>query len=166
MHLLIKTNDIILEGYYGDHTHYHEGDSGLDLFCPQDIVVKAGQIEKIDLKIQCEALKDGSNVSYYLYPRSSIVKTPLRLSNSVGIIDAGYRGNIMAFVDNIKDYDYIIEQGTRLFQICSGDLSPLTFTLTNSLSETSRGNGSFGSTNRLRRHNTIDYEPEPEPQPQ
>lgn len=37
--------------------------------------------------------------AYYLYPRSSISKTPLRMANSVGIIDSGYRGKIMAKVD-------------------------------------------------------------------
>ena len=35
-------------------------------------------------------------------PRSSIVKTPLRLSNSVGVIDRGYRGQVTAVVDNLK----------------------------------------------------------------
>jgi len=171
MHLLIKTDNIILGEQYTNHSHYHEGDSGLDLFCPTDILVKAGETVKIDLQIQCEALKDNQkNVSYYLYPRSSIVKTPLRLANSVGIIDAGYRGNIMAFVDNIKTEDYIVEQGTRLFQICSGDLSPLTFEVVNSLSDTSRGQGGFGSTdnstNNVLRNTAVDYEQEPEPEHQ
>ena len=171
MHLLIKTDNITLGEQYVNHTHYHEGDSGLDLFCPTDILVKAGETVKIDLQIQCEALKDYiSNVSYYLYPRSSIVKTPLRLANSVGIIDAGYRGNIMAFVDNIKTEDYIVESGTRLFQICSSDLSPLTFELVNSLSDTSRGQGGFGSTdnstNNVLRNTAVDYEQEPEPEPE
>ena len=45
--------------------------------------------------------KTGQYHGYYLYPRSSIVKTGLRLANSVGIIDAGYRGEIIAVVDNI-----------------------------------------------------------------
>lgn len=182
MHLLIKTDNITLEEQYTNHSHYHEGDSGLDLFCPENILVKAGETVKIDLQIQCEALKNnGSNMSYYLYSRSSIVKTPLRLANSVGIIDAGYRGNIMAYVDNIKTEDYIVERGTRLFQICSGDLSPLTFEMVNQLSETTRGIGGFGSTddstndstndstydstNNLYRSNGVDYEQEPEPEP-
>ena len=171
MHLLIKTDNITLGEQYVNHSHYHEGDSGLDLFCPTDILVKAGETVKIDLQIQCEALKDNQkNVSYYLYPRSSIVKTPLRLANSVGIIDAGYRGNIMAFVDNIKTEDYIVESGTRLFQICSSDLSPLTFELVNQLSDTSRGQGGFGSTdnstNNVLRNTAVDYEQEPEPEPE
>ena len=171
MHLLIKTDNITLGEQYVNHSHYHEGDSGLDLFCPTDILVKAGETVEIDLQIQCEALKDYiSNVSYYLYPRSSIVKTPLRLANCVGIIDAGYRGNIMAFVDNIKTEDYLVERGTRLFQICSSDLSPLTFELVNQLSDTSRGQGGFGSTdnstNNVLRNTAVDYEQEPEPEPE
>ena len=172
MHLLIKTDNVELQEKYNGHTNYHPGDSGLDLFCPKDILVKSGETVKIDLEIQCEALNDNrNNVSYYLYPRSSIVKTPLRLANSVGIIDAGYRGNIMAFVDNIKSEDFLVEKGTRLFQICSGDLSPLTFELVNSLSDTSRGEGGFGSTNDLVRNEGVDYlqnsvEVEVEPEPE
>jgi len=163
MHLLIKVDNITLKEKYTNHSNYHVGDSGLDLFCAEDIYVKAGDTVKIDLQIQCEAI---NNVSYYLYPRSSIVKTPLRLSNSVGIIDAGYRGNIMAYVDNIKNNDYIVERGTRLFQICSNDLSPITFELVDQLSETSRGVGGFGSTNDIFRNEAIDYIQEPEPEPE
>ena len=96
MHLLLKHDNIELQEKYNGHTNtYHLGDSGSDLFCPKDILVKSGETVKTD-EIRCEALEDNrNNVSYYLYPRSSIVKTPLRLANSVGIIDAGYRGNIM-----------------------------------------------------------------------
>ena len=79
-------------------------------------------------------------------PRSSISKTPLRLCNSIGLIDAGYRGEIMAAVDNIKDEDYIIDYGQRLFQIVAMDGSPLSFELVDTLSQTDRGAGGFGST--------------------
>ena len=85
-------------------------------------------------------------VSYYLYRRSSIIKTPLRLANSVGIIDSGYRGDIIACVDNIKNVPYTIEQGTRLFQICGPTLEPIEFKLVTDLSDTQRGEGGFGST--------------------
>ena len=75
-----------------------------------------------------------------------MAKTPIRLANSVGIIDAGYRGNIMAIVDNISDEDYTILNQTRLFQICSPTLETVTIEIVNKLSETSRGTGRFGST--------------------
>ena len=109
---VVNTNndDLSHSDRYNDHRHYHEGDSGIDLYCPDRIIVEAGETKFIDLKIQCQMLKHihpnvsyGRPVSYYLYPRSSITKTPLRLANSVGIIDAGYRGNIIACVDNIKN---------------------------------------------------------------
>lgn len=149
MKLLIKTNNGYLKSLYTNHQHYNPGDSGLDLFCPEDIIIAAGETMKIDLQIQCEALHDNienNNVSYYLYPRSSIIKTPLRLANSVGIIDAGYRGNIIACVDNIKNYEFKIEKGSRLFQICGPSLEPIEIRVVNELSNSQRGSGGFGST--------------------
>jgi len=79
-------------------------------------------------------------------PRSSISKTPLRLSNSIGLIDAGYRGEIMAAVDNIKSESITVSPGQRLFQLVAMDGSPIHFQLSNELSDTSRGKGGFGST--------------------
>ena len=70
------------------------------------------------------------------------------MANSVGIIDAGYRGTIMAAVDNTSDEVYTVRPGQRLFQICGPTLEPVSFELTNTLSETSRGEGGFGSTNQ------------------
>ena len=148
MKLLINTENDLLNNLYSNHEHYNPGDSGIDLFCPETININPGQTVKINLQIKCEAFNDSEdrNVSYYLYPRSSIIKTPLRLANSVGIIDAGYRGDIIACVDNIKSESYTVNKGDRLFQICSGNLEPIQFQLVNELSNTQRGSGGFGST--------------------
>ena len=149
MKLFIKPSNEFTEALYSNHQHYNPGDSGIDLFTPETITVQPGETVKINLQIKCEALHDtieNTNVSYYLYPRSSIVKTPLRMSNSVGIIDAGYRGEIIACVDNIKNEPYTITQGDRLFQICAGNLEPIVFKLVEELSNTQRGSGGFGST--------------------
>ena len=114
------------------------------------------------------------NVSYYMYPRSSFSKHPLILGNHQGIIDAGYRGNIKAaikylphdneihkIIDLLLDFDnsekknimdnlpkYTIRAGTRLFQICSNNLEPFNFKVVDVLSNTSRGDGGFGSTDK------------------
>lgn len=151
MHLNIKPETDLVRTLYENHSNYHEGDSGLDLFVTEQIVVPKKSISfKINLNISCEAFADSSkqsNISYTLVPRSSMgSKTPLRLSNSIGIMDAGYRGNVMAIVDNISEEDFVIEPNTRLFQLCSPTLSPITFEIVNSLSETSRGTGGLGST--------------------
>jgi dUTP pyrophosphatase len=150
MHLLIQTNNRDIDQLYTDHSTYHEGDSGLDLFFIEDLNIGPYETKLISLGIKCEAFTDkdkSHNISYYLYPRSSISKTPLRMSNSVGIIDAGYRGDIMVSLDNISDKIYEIKKGQRLFQLCSPILAPISFELTDNLSETSRGEGGFGSTN-------------------
>ena len=155
MKLLIKPlNREIKELYENDsletsnRNRIVRGDAGLDLYCPSDIEVLPGQTCKIDFKIQCEGIDDNNsnNVCYYLYPRSSISKTPLRLANSVGIIDAGYRGNLMAVVDNISDEPFNIQKGQRLFQICGRFLEPIHLNLVEELSSSIRGDGGFGST--------------------
>ena len=64
-------------------------------------------------------------------PRSSIAKTPLRLCNSIGLIDGGYRGEIMAAVDNIKGEDYTVEPNQRLFQLVAMNGSPISFEIVN-----------------------------------
>jgi dUTP pyrophosphatase len=147
MHLKILPENQEVSSLYENHSTYHEGDSGLDIFFPSDVVVAPHEMKLINLHITCEAVQDNVNISYYLYPRSSISKTPLRMANSVGIIDAGYRGSLMVAVDNHSDESYRVEQGQRLFQICSPTLTPLSFELVNTLSESGRGDGGFGSTN-------------------
>ena len=52
----------------------------------------------------------------------------------------------MAACDNIKDYDFSISKGDRLFQLVSADLSEIEFKITDNLSDSSRGKGGFGST--------------------
>jgi dUTP pyrophosphatase len=67
------------------------------------------------------------NTGYYMFPRSSISKGRLRLANSVGIIDAGYRENLMSAFDltpNPMD-DYIVNKYDKLIQICAPSLVPI-----------------------------------------
>ncbi len=143
MKLLIKPLNDLAKKYYSKHNHFHKGDAGLDLYILKDQTIKAGETVKIKLGISCENI-DGKG--YLLFPRSSISKTPLRLANSIGLIDWGYRGEIMAVCDNIKDYDFSISKGDRFFQIVSSDMSSIEFEIANELSETTRGSGGFGST--------------------
>ena len=148
MKLLLNPVNDELKNVYKEHRHYNAGDSGIDLFMPNNVVVKPGETLIVDLGVKCEAFNDaGVACSYLLYPRSSICRTPLRLANSVGVIDRDYRGNICAALDNIKDKAFEIKTGTRLVQICATDLSPITLSVTDSLSEPSgRGEGGLGST--------------------
>jgi hypothetical protein len=146
-------------------------DSGFDLFLPRttDEEQLGGQTlyntglssdknicsNKLDFRIRCSAKMvyvynmKSYDTGYYIYPRSSISKTPLRLANNTGIIDAGYRGHIIGMFDNLKD-DYYIEPHMRLIQICAPNLAPIYVNIVSNIDElgplTRRGDGGFGST--------------------
>jgi len=133
-------------------------DAGFDLYMPKEQVWLANETLKTRLGVRCSAVRCVQNpavrgdlvekpTAFYMYPRSSLSKTPLRLANSVGIIDAGYRGELMAALDNRKtDGSYAVGKGQRLVQICMPNLEPFQVQLVDSLDETERGEGGFGST--------------------
>ena len=131
-------------------------DSGFDLFSPasQGYSVPASAIShKLPMGVKCSMeTSDGEPLPFYVYPRSSTgSKTPLRLCNSVGIIDSGYRGEIMAVFDNISNDSFPLEHKQRLVQICSPDLSPFIVQMVGSeddLTNTRRGTGGLGSTGK------------------
>ena len=143
MKLFIKPHNDIARELYRNHGHFHDGDAGLDLYVLEDIYFQPGETKAIKLGISCEPV-DG--IAYYLFPRSSISKTPLRMANSIGLIDGGYRGEIMAMCDNIKTEVYTAEKGQRLFQLVATDSSPIHYELVEELEMTTRGTGGFGST--------------------
>ena len=145
MKLRIKPLNDTAKELYEDHGHFHDGDAGLDLYVLEDQVFVPGETKLIKLGVSCEP-EDGK--AYFLMPRSSISKTPLRLANSIGLIDGGYRGEIMAPCDNIKDYEYEVEKGQRLFQLVAADCSSISYVIADKLTDTSRGSGGFGSTGK------------------
>jgi dUTP pyrophosphatase len=125
-------------------------DSGFDLICPSEIKCNGQSLSTmVGLGVTCAVTKNGKPCGYYLYPRSSISKTTLRMANSVGVIDSGYRGELIAAVDNIGNQEFKIEYGDRYFQICTPDLTPFSgIEIVDELDVTQRGAGGFGSTGK------------------
>lgn len=119
MKLLIKADTPEIRKLYEGHGAMYKGDSGVDIFCHEEQVIHtAGQ--KIKFGIHCAMVNDsGEFVSYILMPRSSISKTPLRMSNSIGLIDSSYRGELMAPVD-IQIYG-TVENNVRIKNLHSDD---------------------------------------------
>ena len=153
LEIKVESDDESVLAYYNSLSQRECDDSGVDLISVNDVLVEKFKTGTLDFHIKCQMKKEGDEYfyPYYLYPRSSISKTPLIMANSVGIIDKGYRGNIMAKVRNIPSDDtntYTVKAGARLFQICSPDLSPLKVSIVNELTETLRGEGGFGSTGK------------------
>ncbi len=184
MHLkiFVDSDDIDLKDIYinAAATHNqkimndpHFFDAGFDLFLPNNMnFYMSGRTEthvnKVDFKVKCCAKvcmldnENPTNKSYssgfYTHPRSSLSKTPLRLANSTGIIDAGYRGNLIGMFDCIWsaeasgmiNSDFCSAKFTRLLQICGPSLMPIFVEIVDSAEalgpNTSRGGGGIGST--------------------
>ena len=139
--------------------------AGFDLFCPEEVKVYGLTTEKIDQGVKGAMefftnevgvgagvgadINQGRPVGYFMYPRSSTgSKTPLRLANSIGVIDSGYRGNYIAVFDNSKQESFKVTKLQRLVQICAPNITyPLKVHIVDDLGEvTERGEGGFGST--------------------
>lgn len=91
-----------------------------------------------------------------VFPRSSIAKKDMILTNSVGVIDSGYRGEIMAkfkpvdrFPTSVKHYDSRISYyatGDRIAQLIIMPYPEIEFEEADELSDSDRGTGGYGST--------------------
>lgn len=133
-------------------------DSGFDLYAPLQLKCAVGTVTKVDFHIQCASYMVNLTspnyrefpTGYCLYPRSSLSKTSLRLANSVGIIDSGYRGDVIGMFDCINS-DYTVKDFDRLAQICAPSLVPIFVEMVRNdieLGMTTRGDGGFGSSGR------------------
>jgi dUTP pyrophosphatase len=82
----------------------------------------------------------------FLFPRSSITKMGLSLKNSVGVLDSGYRGEIMLRFHNFGGGLPSYEIGNRIAQLVIMPTTQFGFVEVDELPESERGNGGFGST--------------------
>ena len=149
-------------------TNMQHIDAGFDLFAPETIEFfgpgwpQKSPVNKLDFKICCAARMHADtgknyNTGYYMHPRSSLSKTQLRLANSTGIVDAGYRGHLIGMFDVVNSppnsqSSYSGMKCDRYLQICAPGLVPIVVEIVDSLrdlgDETERGAGGFGSTGR------------------
>lgn len=165
MHLkiFIDSNDDDLKKKYIDSVNERRSkmlnnlnhiDAGFDLFCPETKRFTSCGVNKLDYQIICSAklmnTNSSFNTGFYMYPRSSISKTNIRLANNVGIIDAGYRGHLMGMFDVIYVDEINVNNFDRHLQICAPGLIPIIAEIVDSSEElgeeTARGDGGFGST--------------------
>lgn len=179
LNAILKHNKHIEESVYPD--------AGFDLFVPNDYFVhdvtgtSTVPLVKVNMKVVCAMYKqvycgggggDGRGdeegdeddgdvvevpIGYTMYPRSSLSKTPLRMANSVGVIDSGYRGPLLGAFDVLGNLntlglgELLVEEKQRLVQICHPGLEPFRVVLVDRLDDlgtTCRGKGGFGSTGK------------------
>lgn len=128
-------------------TYAHDTDAAADLYAMDDQIFPAhsyGNKIRTGVKIQ---LPEGWLA--LILPRSSMgTKTPLRLSNSVGLIDSGYRGELGVLYDNISDTPYAINAGDRIAQLLVMPSYRFQAKVVDILSDSDRGETGFGDSGK------------------
>lgn len=121
-----------------------KGAAGFDLIAAKKEILSIAQI-KYDTGLAFEIPEGHVGL---LTPRSSIVRTPLRLGNSIGIIDSDYRGPVSFIYDHNGQFRPDYEVGDRIGQMIIVPFSKVEFEEVEELQETERGSGGYGSTGR------------------
>ena len=126
-------------------TRAHETDAGLDLYCPegQAQIVPAKESAIFDTGVHIE-LPNGT-VGFLKSKSGLNVKHGIV---SEGVIDVGYTGSIKVKLYNHSGYDYKVLPGDKITQLVILPILTPDIELVDSLSETDRGEGGFGSTGR------------------
>jgi dUTP pyrophosphatase len=123
----------------------HSGDAGLDLRAATEVVVGSGERAKVRTGLAV-AIPNGH--AGLVLPRSGLAsRHGLTLANSPGLIDAGYRGEVLIAVVNLDPHDPVrIAKGDRIAQLLVVEAPQLEAVWAHDLPETTRGEGGFGST--------------------
>lgn len=182
--IYVNSDDVELKEKYINSADIHnrkiidnpdQYDAGFDIYFPEPVTIddyvrsKKSKI-KINYNIKCCAFMCKLNfcgndsyeilcnpTAFYTYARSSISNSCFRLANNQGIIDAGYRGELMSVFDIIDVFNEtgflnefkVYDKFTRVMQICAPNLVPICVQIVDTLDElggpTIRGEGGFGS---------------------
>ncbi|WP_341757623.1 dUTP diphosphatase [Candidatus Tisiphia endosymbiont of Ditula angustiorana] len=133
----------ILPSYATEHS------AGMDLVAAniEPIIIKPQEVKLVPTGI-CIALP--SHLEAQIRPRSGLaLKHGVTVLNSPGTIDADYRGEIKVILINHAQEDFIIERGMKIAQMVIARYEQILWDEVDSLDETSRGLGGFGSTGKF-----------------
>ena len=135
---ITKTDEATMPSYA------HDGDSGVDLFSTEDIVLKplGRTLVPTGLKI---AMPPGYEAQ--VRPKSGLaVKHGISVLNTPGTVDSCYRGEVKVIAVNISNEEYKIEKGKKIAQLVICKVEKAEFEEVKELDDTSRNDGGFGST--------------------
>lgn len=126
-----------------------DGSAGLDLCAciEEKLTIAPGDLVKIPTGIAIEL--ESEKLAAFIYGRSGLgIKHGICLSNSVGVVDSDYRGEICVGLCNVGSKPYTIEPGERIAQLVVMPVEIPEIEITQTLGSTGRGSGGFGSTGR------------------
>lgn len=126
-------------------TYAHDGDAGCDVYALDDYTVEPNQTMVIPLGFKV-AVPFGYELQ--IRPRSGMsAKTKIRIANTPGTIDSGFRGEVGAIIDNIADRPFYIVKGQRIAQMVLSEVPVASFYTVDSVEKftTDRAEKGFGS---------------------
>ena len=122
----------------------HEGDAGMDLFSIEEVILKPMERKLIHTGIKIQLPK---NTEAQIRPRSGLaLKNGITVLNTPGTIDEGYRGEIGIILINLGAEEFKVEEGMKIAQMVIKPTLTLDVEEVVELTETTRGEGGFGST--------------------
>lgn len=122
------------------------GSAGFDLAAIQRTEMPPGETRLVKTGL---AVAVPAGYELQVRPRSGTsLKTGLRVANSPGTVDSDYRGEVCVIMTNTGDQIYYIEKGERIAQGVICPVFQVEFEETDTLDDTSRGSGGFGSTGK------------------
>ena len=141
--LIKKTNRKVITPKYKT-----DGSSGVDLsaFLDKEVVIKPNSSELIPTGLQVAIPEE---LEIQIRPRSGLAaKESIGVLNSPGTIDSDYRGELKIILFNHGNKDFIINNGDRIAQMVLVPILKMEFEEVDSLPDTIRGQGGFGSTGK------------------
>ena len=141
--LIKKTNRNVITPKYKT-----DGSSGVDLsaFLDKEVVIKPNSSELIPTGLQVAIPEE---LEIQIRPRSGLAaKESIGVLNSPGTIDSDYRGELKIILFNHGNKDFVINNGDRIAQMVLVPILKMEFEEVDSLPDTVRGQGGFGSTGK------------------
>tara|TARA_B100000424_G_C22725358_1_gene393661 strand:+ start:223 stop:660 length:438 start_codon:yes stop_codon:yes gene_type:complete len=125
-------------------TQNHNSDIGYDISSSKDVSLKSNEVTLVNTGL---AINLPEHCAGFVLPRSGLsTKYKITLINSPGLIDPGYTGELLIPLINHSDSDYEIKSGDRIAQLVLINTHSVDFKIVNTLPETDRSSGGFGST--------------------
>jgi len=125
-------------------TYQTTGSAGCDVKASSDVTFYPNETKLVPTGLKV-SIPHGYEIQ--IRPRSGLsLKTGLRLANSIGTIDSDYRGEIQCIFTNTSNDKFTIKRGDRIAQFVVAPVYQADWVLVDSLDETNRGDGGFGST--------------------
>lgn len=126
-------------------SYAHPGDAGLDLYAAEDVRLKPFERKLVSTGIKVEI---PYGYAGFVQPKSGrAVREGLSIVNTPGLIDSGYRGEVKVILINLDpDNEITIKKGEKIAQLVIQKVEEARVVEVDELSESSRGEGGFGST--------------------